>query len=478
MAQFEDRCSDVGLWPSNFEDHLGNTTLSNGMMLEMKKSPLGTQVENKICKIHGCNAVSIRLQIMKVRDKYSKLRKSASKPGGRETLEEYLDEPFHLPVQELRQTPTKPVCPNCEKLNQVLEDMGNKHQDKINTVTNVMARRNKNLKNRGKKVRSKLKRLEKVIGTARNPIDTYLVGMRQQASGLATDYVESINSSIETIEPEVLGRVENTMTDRCSTNSLVDQNLGDQLNKKLNSFRCSMHPLDSFAKKADAVLKSNEGDDWNRSGSQPYHRRGESSCQALLRAADKLFNNPASGDPNALRSYLADKGLPYSLPRWVGNRLNILFQNASILLQIGDTIVDFFSKVQKPQNDLQRAFVNAWSVHQKCNLRSLTLLHKTLTAPWMEEVSKETPILQMNEKFQLAHSTLQMWQQQPQSSLSGETAFGGQIKKDATWELLHGSCDADKTAMLELYVQLIKGILDVIDRQLASQPFCNHLKYL
>ena len=171
MAQFEDRCSDVGLLPSNFEDHLGNTTLSNGMMLEMKKSPLGTQVENKICKIHGCNAVSIRLQITKVRDKYSKLRKSASKPGGRETLEEYLDEPFHLPVQELRQTPTKPVCPNCEKLNQVLEDMGNKHQDKINTVTNVMARRNKNLKNRGKKVRSKLKRLEKVIGTARNPKD-------------------------------------------------------------------------------------------------------------------------------------------------------------------------------------------------------------------------------------------------------------------------------------------------------------------
>ena len=197
--------------------------------------------------------------------------------------------------------------------------------------------------------------------------------------------------------------------------------------------------------------------------------RGESSCQALLRAADKLFNNPASGDPNALRSYLADKGLPCSLPRWVGNRFNILFQNASILLQIGDTIVDFFSKVQKPQNDLQRAFVKAWSVHQKCHLRSLTLLHKTLTAPWMEEVSKETPILQMNEKFQLAHSTLQMWQQQPQSSLSGKTAFGGQIKKDATWELLHGSCDADKTAMLELYVQLIKGILDVIDRQLASQ---------
>ena len=298
---------------------------------------------------------------------------------------------------------------------------------------------------------------------------TYLVGMRQQAGGLATDYVESINSSIETIEPEVFGRVENTMTDRCSTNSSVDQLLGEQMNKKLNSFRCAMHPLDSFAKKADAVLKSNEGEDWVRKGSQPHHRRGESSCQALLRAADKLFNNPASGDPNALRSYLTDKGLPSSLPRWVGNRFNILFKNASILLLIGDTIVYFFSKVQKPQNDLQRAFVNLWSVQQKCHLRCLTLLHKTFTAPWMEEVSKETPILQMNDKFRLAHSTLQKWQQQPESSLSGETAFGGQIKKDATWELLHGNCDADKTAMLELFVQLIKGILDVMDRQLASQ---------
>ena len=168
MSQFGDRCSDVGLLPSNFEDRLGNTTLSNGMMLEMKKSPLGTQVANKISKIYGCNVGSLRSQITRVRDKYSNLRKNVNK---RETLEKYLDEPFRLPVQQLRQTPTKPVCPNCEKVNQVLEDMENKHKDKINTVKNVMARRNEKLKNQGKKVRSKLKRLQEVIGTARKQKD-------------------------------------------------------------------------------------------------------------------------------------------------------------------------------------------------------------------------------------------------------------------------------------------------------------------
>ena len=161
------------------------------------------------------------------------------------------------------------------------------------------------------------------------PTQTLMTGMIQQPGGLASDYVQSIGSSVNKIREGVLRDTTNTMTDRCITNAAVDAELGEMAGKKIELLPvCPAPPriLDSFAKKADSILSSLDKEEGPPPpGALPFHRRGESCTQALLRAADKLFNNAASGDNIALKTFLKDRGFESNLPRWVGNRFNILF---------------------------------------------------------------------------------------------------------------------------------------------------------
>ena len=94
--------------------------------------------------------------------------------------------------------------------------------------------------------------------------------------------------------------------------------------------------------KRNAILKEGRQE---KIGSKRLHalwKRRENRTQPLLRACDKIFNNAANGDTEGIKAFLQEKGLPSSMPRWVGNRFNIMFQNASILFLIGDGILEYF----------------------------------------------------------------------------------------------------------------------------------------
>lgn len=114
------------------------------------------------------------------------------------------------------------------------------------------------------------------------------------------------------------------MTDRCSTNDAVDRQLEEQRNIKVNKFRCSMHPLDSFARDANKALKRLDVNK-ERTCKMPFNKGGECNAQAFIRVASKLFTSDSCGDSTELRSFLKEKGFPQQIPRWVGNRFNILF---------------------------------------------------------------------------------------------------------------------------------------------------------
>lgn len=122
-----------------------------------------------------------------------------------------------------------------------------------------------------------------------------MIGFAQQVGGTAAEYVESIKGVCDAVSPHVLNEVTNTMTDRCSTNDAVDRQLEEQRNIKVNKFRCSMHPLDSFARDANKALKRLDVNK-ERTCKMPFNKGGECNAQAFIRVASKLFTSDSCGD--------------------------------------------------------------------------------------------------------------------------------------------------------------------------------------
>ena len=107
-----------------------------------------------------------------------------------------------------------------------------------------------------------------------------------------------------------------------------------------------------------------------------------------------------------------------------------MFGNAAILFGIGDGILEFFTKVSSPQNDLERAFINAWANSSKMHLRCLGVLHCLLTGPWIEAIQAPDSILELNTIFSTVDSCLKEWEKQPMDMFRGQTAFGSPIDVD------------------------------------------------
>ena len=91
--------------------------------------------------------------------------------------------------------------------------------------------------------------------------------------------------------------VSNTMTDRC-TNSKVNEQLNSfrsvgAQSQPLNTFFCGVHPLDSFAKGVDRVVKEYEVEN-DVGPTQTYSHRSSSAVQGLVHATAKVFHKEGS----------------------------------------------------------------------------------------------------------------------------------------------------------------------------------------
>ena len=110
--------------------------------------------------------------------------------------------------------------------------------------------------------------------------------------------------------------------------------------------------LDTFAKVANKALKKFDEPLPDRSRKMPFNSGGESNVQALIRVGSKKIHTESCGDSTDLRSYLNSKRYHNIPQRWVGNRINVLFDSAGMLFLLGDTIINYFQHVSKPTNYL------------------------------------------------------------------------------------------------------------------------------
>ena len=159
------------------------------------------------------------------------------------------------------------------------------------------------------------------------------------------------------------------MTDRASVNTSIDKKLCDITNNDIHSFRCGIHPLDSFAKACESVLLENHNPE---EFPRLYTHRGKSGVHCLIRKTCDLFHNESTGCSQELRSYFQSVK---SLPRWVGNRFNILFDSSRFLVSLTPRILNYFRKVCKPSNHHQ-SVVSQYlpSVHFQNSIFSLAVI--------------------------------------------------------------------------------------------------------
>ncbi|KAG1710423.1 Craniofacial development protein 2 [Nymphon striatum] len=321
---------------------------------------------------------------------------------------------------------------------------------------------------------------------------TFTLGIKPMARGTGVKYAQGVNEVIgdmisaagylpgEDRSQNIMGNISNTMTDRHVVNKKTDRHvvnkktnslLEEQIGHALNSFFCGMHPLDTFAKTCDEVLKEWEKDDVN-CGSSIYHRRSESTTQALIKATGKLFHQANSGIPDLILDFMVTlEKARYKPERIVGNRFHILFKNGGCLYFLGEDIVKFLKKKHGCTNPLHTALVSA--LQQRTLLigcRALGLLGKCFTGPWMRLVEGNKKILELNPYYREAELKLSHWIEHPVEVLRGQGFLfrDVEVKKDAKFHFLTKPCELDGDTG-NLLVSMMKGILRDLKRQLADQ---------
>ena len=333
--------------------------------------------------------------------------------------------------------------------------------------------------------------VEVEVETSKGPL---LIGLTRQVGGSAGEYVHTIERSIDRIEQtaipstgsveqlNILQKVANTMTDRCATNSAVDDQLEILKGTKINRFRCAMHPLDTMAKSCEKVVKTYEEsvsiNNQKKKAQYPFQHRGESNTQALVRTSAKLFHDNKYSCAHELNVHLkslqahGDEKKSILFPRFVGNRFHIYFLSSGYLYHYRTSLISFFTDVFPPQNAVHSSIFNALQIRDlHVTTRALGIVGKLVTGPWMRLLGQETSILGMNKFFREAFDRLTAWAIDASMLLQSDApcAFSSvEVKRDTVFDSLVEPTEFDAPTK-SILQDLCKACCEVMARQLKTQ---------
>jgi hypothetical protein len=179
------------------------------------------------------------------------------------------------------------------------------------------------------------------------------------------------------------------------------------------------------------------------------------------------------GDPIGFASYLKKMQIPVgAFPRYVGNRLHVVFHLAGVTIRYKVTLLEFFRNWCKSRGGLAVALLtDLQNEDLLSHLQVLGLLGKKLTGPWMEVFyTEEVDNLDSIPHMKSAVSWVKELVKDP-SQLRNPTlnAFGESLDQDdpvLCALLREPSPDA------EVIEGVAKKILEVLERQL--KPYLDH----
>ena len=300
------------------------------------------------------------------------------------------------------------------------------------------------------------------------------------------------NNQSSTENMKVISNVSNVLTDRLIVNKKTKKLLYDvksdlQSNSNspsdvsndnvvLDSFFCGLHPLDSFAKNVDSVIKKWESDFQNSNTirSSEHHsiqHGGESGTQALIKAICKFANNEKSGCPSEINTYLLDKCIHVNglLHPFLGSRFNILFVNGAGVWFLKH-LLHFLTEIWGTPNNLLKAILNdLGNEHYLTACRALGLVSKCVTGPWQRLVENTPRILDLNDHFNRAVDLFDKWSKDASDLIDGSAKLFDNVPvhKDPVFDSLVEPNDNISTKYL--LQNIMTAFVSVSKRQLADQ---------
>lgn len=148
----------------------------------------------------------------------------------------------------------------------------------------------------------------------------------------------------------------------------------------------------------------------------------------FIRTACKAFEkhgNEQSGAYSTFLSLLQSHDLyrlkKVPLASFRGNRFNIIFMDAGILYHLKQAIHDFFTTGLSTGNQLLKAVEADSKVNEYwAACRALGLINKFITGPFWRLLESDTPILEMNKKYQHMVACFEEWTCNAMPILNGE----------------------------------------------------------
>ena len=176
------------------------------------------------------------------------------------------------------------------------------------------------------------------------PITSHVLQVVNMPGGTARDYCDSIKTALtdistiysefENLDPiktkvKMLSNITNVLTDRVNTNHACTQLLMHELEINVIETNCNVHVADGLGK--GAIKASKKFDSQNQVESNV--KGSGARIINFIQLVCKVRYKQVVGDPKGFKNMLIKDELPLSfVPRYVGNRFNIIFRLACVFI--------------------------------------------------------------------------------------------------------------------------------------------------
>ncbi|XP_065659609.1 uncharacterized protein LOC136083782 [Hydra vulgaris] len=276
---------------------------------------------------------------------------------------------------------------------------------------------------------------------------------------LTNTYAAYYKLEIADVSKKLMGKIMSTLTDRASVNHAAVVKLNSILEKELLELNCHLHPLDGIASETRKALQklnniipsTTYGSDCraanllysiqclnyvfdpnnvNKLHIVTFFIKSEFNCLLYFKSALLYFRYKAKGDPHGFKSFLKQSGLSCStFPRYVGNRLHILFCSAGIVYRHRQILVNYLEKYCNNTTLLRTSLLRDFKNEEiMIHLQALGLWGKFLTGPWMAlfyAEEKQRNHFELAEYLKSAIKVVEILCDEPEFLLSSQLdAFG------------------------------------------------------
>lgn len=303
------------------------------------------------------------------------------------------------------------------------------------------------------------------LGVAELPGGTtsdYSSHIVQCMSDLSETYAEFTESSAPVVLQKMQQNITSSMSDRVAVNHCVAEQLKNLLavNQNFLEVNCNIHPLDSLSSSARTVLKETgiKSSTWGR----------DCAAANLLQGLSKLRYKQGKGDPVQFKAFMKEKQIPLKMfPRYVGNRMHIVFHLAGVTVLLKNELIEFVTKYCASRGGLTASISKDLHTSEILeHLQILGLLGKIITGPWMKLLYVETSSnLDVTEDLKKCVSGLENLAEEPSTLLTRTNdLFGNLLPSDPVLDALK----AAGTPKEETIKAVATAMLQVCNRQLVK----------